>query len=79
VIAHAVRVIVATVGITVAGEAFLRIGTTTALANAILTNMVDVLANLATVRSQSKGVGIGLPDVDLTTASTELTDTSAVV
>lgn len=78
-VTHAEGVVVATIGIAVAVEALFRVGTSTALANTVLTNMVLVVTKLTAVRGQCEGVTVGLPDVDLTTAGSELTDTSVLI
>lgn len=54
--AHAVGVVVATVGITLSGEAVVRVGTA---AGRVLADVVGVVD--ARVRSESERVGVGLP------------------
>jgi hypothetical protein len=78
-VAHAVRVVVAAVGIAVAGVAVLRVGTAAASTNAILADVVGVLAGLAAVGGQGEGIGVGLPDVDLGAARTLKTNTGVLI
>lgn len=78
-VAHAVRVVVAAVGIAVTGVAVLRVGATAASIDAILADVVGVVAGLAAVGGQGEGIGVGLPDVDLGAARTLKTDTRVVV
>lgn len=73
-VAHAERVVVAAVGVAVAGEAVLRVGTTATVG---LADVVVVV--LARVRRESKSVGVGLPDVDLGAATAVWTDTGVGV
>jgi hypothetical protein len=55
-VAHAVGVVVAAVGVTLAGEAVVRVGTATVVG---LADVVRVLR--ARVRSKGKSVRVGLP------------------
>lgn len=64
-VAHAVRVVVAAVGVTVTGEA---LGGVSATAVGVLADVVVIV--LASVGSESERVGVGFPDVDLCAAST---------
>lgn len=57
-VAHAVGVVVASVGVALSGEAVLRVGTTAVVG---LTDVVLVLS--ARVRGEREGVGVGLPVV----------------
>lgn len=55
-VAHAVRVVVTAVGVTLAGEAVLGVG------SAAVVSLADVVAVLgAGVRGEGKGVRVGLP------------------
>lgn len=79
VVAHAEWIVVTTIGITVPIESLIRIGAATALANVFLADMILVVTKLAAVGGEGKGVSVGLPDINLTTAGSELADTSIVV
>jgi hypothetical protein len=76
-VAHAVRVVVAAVGVAETGVALLGVGTTAALTDTILADVVLVV--LAGVGGQGKGVLVGLPDVNLGAARAELANTSRVI
>jgi hypothetical protein len=90
-VAHAVGVVVASVGVALSSEAVVGVGATAVVG---LTNVILVLS--ARVRGESEGVGVGLPvvqgldrhvafptfgiwglpDINFGTAGTVLTDTS---
>ena len=74
-VAEAVRVVVAAVGVAVAGEPVVRVGATALVLNAD----VVFVAVVAGVGGEGEGVRVGLPDVDLGTAGAHATDTGTVV
>jgi hypothetical protein len=72
VVAEAVGVVVATVGIAEAGVAVLRVSTA---ASGVQAGVVDVVTAGAAVGGEGVGLAVGLPDVDLGAAGTDLADT----
>lgn len=76
-VAHTIRVVITAVSITKARKPIFRIRSSTPSANTILTDMILIL--LTGMRCQSERVGVGLPDVDLSTTSAQVTDTSIAI
>lgn len=73
-VAHAVWVVVTAVGVAVTSEAVLGVGTAAVWSSADVEIVV-----LTSVGGQSEGVRVGLPDIDLSTAGTALSDTSVLI
>lgn len=78
-VTHAEGVVVTTVGIAVAVEALIGVGSSTASTNTVLADVVLVVTGLAAVRGQGERVTVGLPDVNLTTACSESTNAGVLV
>lgn len=74
VVAHAVRVVITTVGVTLASESVVGVSTTALVS---LADMVFVVS--ARVRGESEGVRVRLPDIDLSTTGTVRANTGVRV